>query len=408
MFRRRVKRFQSFVAVLVVVVLTTMMVSTQVAPAKALGWVEQSVPPCSGQVVYLPDGTVSCEYGDSDEEENGGNGSDGGPGGGSNAPGCIPGTTATITLSIPEFSTINVGGTNVTIPSLESFYWVDPPRCVLLPFRVDVCTGQILGLVSFSVTENNIATCTPNLPLLPPPSVNPCPGPSFIDGKISCSSWNVRAAVGPPSTTLAVRPYPVTLVEWPTSMRFNSIHSPTNSGFLAEAGAWRNFRLTLYFEPAASAINVFMENLGPLNLTLGQTVTFKYTVPSHPAVGGDDLAGVVGQLGELPADMPLFRNRVIFPFNLYCRVDLDYWNNYFWAHHSQTAKISPNNIPGLPNSWKLDLNGDGVADAFGGGTTILRMNDAGSTNDPSWRHSYSWGSIFFWAVREGQGQVGWP
>jgi len=39
---------------------------------------------------------------------------------------------------------------------------------------------------------------------------------------------------------------------------------------------------------------------------------------------------------------------------------------------------------------------------------IRRMDESGNVNNPAYAHSYSWGSIWYFAVREGQGQIGWP
>ena len=63
-----------------------------------------------------------------------------------------------------------------------------------------------------------------------------------------------------------------------------------------------------------------------------------------------------------------------------------------------------------PHASKVaDLNGDGRPDAYWGRLSFIRrMDDAGSVNNPQWAHSYSWGPVWYWAVREGQGQIGWP
>jgi hypothetical protein len=87
---------------------------------------------------------------------------------------------------------------------------------------------------------------------------------------------------------------------------------------------------------------------------------------------------------------------------------LDYFDNYSWKHYSKTIQILPGDVANLPAGWGLDLDGDGTADAYGGGVTILRMNDAGNTNDPVWRHAYSWGGVWYQAVRQAQGQITWP
>jgi hypothetical protein len=36
------------------------------------------------------------------------------------------------------------------------------------------------------------------------------------------------------------------------------------------------------------------------------------------------------------------------------------------------------------------------------------MDDSGSVDNPTYRRSWNWGGLIYWAVREGQGQIGWP
>ena len=57
-----------------------------------------------------------------------------------------------------------------------------------------------------------------------------------------------------------------------------------------------------------------------------------------------------------------------------------------------------------------DLNGDGVPDAYWDRLVqVRRMDNNKRIDEPDWKHTYSWcGSTWYWAVREGQGQVGWP
>jgi hypothetical protein len=40
--------------------------------------------------------------------------------------------------------------------------------------------------------------------------------------------------------------------------------------------------------------------------------------------------------------------------------------------------------------------------------TVRRMDDNNQIDNPAWQASWSWGGVVYWAVREGQGQVGWP
>jgi hypothetical protein len=66
-------------------------------------------------------------------------------------------------------------------------------------------------------------------------------------------------------------------------------------------------------------------------------------------------------------------------------------------------------VQGLPAGWAVDLNGDGTLDAYWGSNLILRrMDEGGSVRNPAWAASWSWGGKIYWAVREGQGQIGWP
>ena len=39
---------------------------------------------------------------------------------------------------------------------------------------------------------------------------------------------------------------------------------------------------------------------------------------------------------------------------------------------------------------------------------LRRMDETGSVNNPQYQRSWNWGGIIYWAVREGQGQIGWP
>ena len=81
-----------------------------------------------------------------------------------------------------------------------------------------------------------------------------------------------------------------------------------------------------------------------------------------------------------------------------------------WKHHSQTEPIPPTAAHvQVPGNMKADLNGDGTPDAYWGFVSFIRrMDDAGSVDNPDWEHSYSWGTWWYWYVREAQGQVGWP
>jgi hypothetical protein len=66
-------------------------------------------------------------------------------------------------------------------------------------------------------------------------------------------------------------------------------------------------------------------------------------------------------------------------------------------------------VQNLPASVMADLNNDGTPDAYwDNNLTLRRMDDAGSVTNPRYQHSWNWGGTIYWAVREGQGQIGWP
>ena len=63
----------------------------------------------------------------------------------------------------------------------------------------------------------------------------------------------------------------------------------------------------------------------------------------------------------------------------------------------------------MPASVGADLNGDGMADAYWDhNLTLRRMDAANRVDNPTYRHSWNWGGLIYWGVREGQGQIGWP
>ena len=69
----------------------------------------------------------------------------------------------------------------------------------------------------------------------------------------------------------------------------------------------------------------------------------------------------------------------------------------------------PASVANLPMSIGADLNNDGVMDSYWNrNLTLRRMDDGGSVDNPTYRRSWNWGGTIYWAVREGQGQIGWP
>jgi hypothetical protein len=66
-------------------------------------------------------------------------------------------------------------------------------------------------------------------------------------------------------------------------------------------------------------------------------------------------------------------------------------------------------VQNLPAALMADINNDGTPDAYwDNNLTLRRMDESGSVSNPQYQHSWNWGGIIYWAVREGQGQIGWP
>jgi len=283
-------------------------------------------------------------------------------------------------------------------------------------------------------------------------SEHPCETFSMSGGGVVCSNtdWYIDARVSFPDTYLDLRPYPATLVRWPTAARCGG--QPSNSGsgtypYVAygggspgnpQPGDWRNLRLTLTLNPAGPMFfsmphigTLILEPVGPG----GNPEIFHWEVPSHPAAGGGPLAGSVG-LGELPADMPLFAGEAKSPYRLFWRFtyeeavaitecvsgpgadggyDCDGGTGHTeivgieWVGRSMGGEIQPEDVPGVPESMKADLNLDGDPNAFWNRNVILRRMNDGNGISGSWAASYNFGGgMVYWGVREGQGQIGWP
>jgi hypothetical protein len=208
--------------------------------------------------------------------------------------------------------------------------------------------------------------------------------------------------------------------------------SPSNP----QEGDWQDLRLILTLRPAGMMF-VTLPHIGDFVLTgSGTPMTFKWEVPSHPAAGGGPLAGSIAGLEELPGDMPLFVGNGRAPYRLYW--ELRYFEykgikecvsgpggngryncgggtghkevvGYEWRRGSSGGEIPPTAVQGLPASVMADLNNDGTPDAYwDNNLTLRRMDDSGSVNNPRYQRSWNWGGTIYWAVREGQGQIGWP
>jgi hypothetical protein len=66
-------------------------------------------------------------------------------------------------------------------------------------------------------------------------------------------------------------------------------------------------------------------------------------------------------------------------------------------------------VVGLPPGMGADLDGDGSQDAYWNRrVTIRRMDNGGAVSGGTWAGTWTWGGVVYWAVREGQGQIGWP
>jgi hypothetical protein len=388
-----------------------LLVLISVQPSQVLA---QSAPSCS----FQPDGSIICTTG-------GGGGNDGGgnDGGGNNNSGgaCTP-------------------GSHLAFKVLE--YDASTSTCKVFPIRVDNCTGEIIGI------SEQIASMSCSLPDTSPPQ-HPCTTFSVSPGGITCniSGWNVSARVTFPEIYLDVRPYPATLVRWPTAVRNGGMPESSGSGGVnyisngggspanPQVGDWQDLRLILTLRPAGPMF-VTLPHIGDLVLPNGALQSIQWEVPSHPAVGAGPLAGSIGGLDELPGDIPLFVGNGHAPYQLFWELRYQEYEaikecvsgpnsngnyncgggtghkeitGYEWKHHSSGGDIPPSAVADLPATLMADINNDGTPDAYwDNNLTLRRMDDAGSVSNPQYQRSWNWGGIIYWAVREGQGQIGWP
>ncbi|MBI5295598.1 MAG: hypothetical protein HY869_08995 [Chloroflexi bacterium] len=366
---------------------------------------------------FQPDGSIICTTGGGNEDGGGGNGDDGGV--------CTPGDHLVylVTAYDPEAGT-----------------------CDALPVWVDSCTGQVLESAGDAVDD---MPCT----LEAPPPEHPCMIFTVGGSGITCTNteWQVSARVSFPEMFLDVRPYPASLVRWPTALRNGGQPASSGSGGVEyvpygggspdspQEGDWQDLRLTLTLRPAGP-MSVMLPEVGSLSLPdvgAGGTPTLiQWQVPSHPAAGAGPLAGTISGLDELPGDIPLFVGSGRAPYRLFW--ELHYYEyeaihdcipgpggnggyncgggtghkeivGYEWKPHSNGGEIPPSEVEGLPPAIGADINGDGTPDAYwDNNLTLRRMDDANHVDNPRYQRSWNWGGIIYWAVREGQGQIGWP
>ena len=374
----------------------------------------QSAPSCS----FQPDGSIICTTGGGNNEGGGNNG------GGNNANGdaCTPGEH--LVWKVTEFDSVS-------------------STCTAFPLWVDNCTGEPIETAGDTVDD---MPC--ELPSSTPPE-QPCTIFTANSGGITCENtgWKVSARVTFPEIYLDVRPYPATLVRWPTAIRNGGLSESSGSGSVdyiphgggspnnPQVGDWRDLRLILTLRPAGPMF-VTLPHIGDLVLPNGASRSIQWEVPSHPAAGSGPLAGSIGGLEELPGDLPLFVGRGRAPYKLFW--ELRYYEyeaieecvtgsngsgeyncgggtghkevvGFAWKRHSSGGEISPSAVTNLPAALMADVNQDGTPDAYWDtNLTLRRMDEAGSVNNPQYQHSWNWGGIIYWAVREGQGQIGWP
>jgi hypothetical protein len=342
---------------------------------------------------------------------------------------------------------------------------VDPSTCepgdiqfqyVPIDFDPSTSTCTVMGAYfscGILVEGGEIQEDVPCSTATTPTSENPCTTFTVNSGGITCemAEWNLKARVPFPEIFLDVRPYPATLVRWPTAIRNGGLPESSGSDGLdyvpngggspdyPQEGDWKNLRLILTLRPA-SPMSVTLPHIGNLTLAdqgaTGSPTMIQWEVPSHPSVGGGPLAGSVSGLEELPGDVPLFVGMGHAPYKLFWELhyseykarrgcvagpdDNGLYNcgggtghrgivGYHWKQQSSGGEIPPTSVRNLPASIKADLNGDGTPDAYWDNElTLRRMDDNNRVDNPQYQRSWNWGGIIYWAVREGQGQIGWP
>jgi hypothetical protein len=246
-----------------------------------------------------------------------------------------------------------------------------------------------------------------------------------------------------------VRPFPATLVHWPTAIRNGGTPPASGSGRQdyygsgspgnPNVGDLSDITLTLTLNPAGPLV-VQLPHIGSLALAdrgaSGAPWIIHWEVPSHPAAGAGPLARTVSGMSELPGDLPLFVGSGRSSYRLFWQLSYFEYEaitdcvdgpngngnyncgggtghnevvGYEWRKHSSGGEIAPSEVANLPASLAADLNGDGTPDAYWDrNLTLRRMDNANRVDNPIYRRSWNWGGAIYWGVREGQGQIGWP
>lgn len=366
---------------------------------------------------------------------NGGGGSGGGgDGGGSGGGSCTPGTTTV--------STVIIGGGGL---------------CEIWEIRHDVCTGQVIYANLIGIMEGGACSVDPPSPGGAPPE-NPCVLLDVSSGGVFCrTDWGINgkleARVQFPAVFLDLRPYPATLVRWPSAARNGGMpqrRGVGRTGYIPYGGGninrpalgdWKDVRLTLTLKPASPIMFFRMPTLGTFALPdvgpEGAPQLLIFEKPSHPSAGANTTAGDIG-LAELPSDFPLFAGSAKTVYRLVWRLSFDkyirdcisgpdpglgsatckvrpssavndgHWAN-LWVDRSRSGEITPQMVADLPDVMAADLDGDGVPDAYWNRRVTVRRMDAQNRIDhPDWAGTWQWGGSVFWGVREGQGQIAWP
>ena len=373
---------------------------------------------------FNPDGNITCTTGGSGWDDGGGGS---GPAEPTPPPtACTPGATHDQMIYSPSDSSSG--------------------QCIIWLRVVDDCTGSVI----YSA-YGGVEPC-PEVNAPPAPPQHPCDILSVTSDGITCEGgdgWYVVATVRFPETYLDLRPFPATLVRWPTAIRNGGQPGASGSGSQAYYGSGSianprvgdraGITLTLSLNPAGPLL-VNLPGMGSLILPdqggSGTPRLIQWEVPSHPLAGGGPLAGTVAGLDELPGDLPLFVGSGRSAYRLYwnlsylvyetieeCVSGPNAGGNYNcaggtghrvvtgheWRRRSSGGEIAPTSVANLPMSIAADLNNDGVMDAYWNrNLTLRRMDDSGSVDNPTYRRSWNWGGTIYWAVREGQGQIGWP